>query len=52
MQALRHQMGLDRPYLVQLGDFLYKSFLKLDFGKSYIYKVPVFRKWQIVCPAP
>jgi ABC-type dipeptide/oligopeptide/nickel transport system permease component len=42
--ALRHQMGLDRPYLAQLGDFLYKSFLKLDFGTSYIYKVPVFRE--------
>ena len=34
IQALRHQMGLDRPYLVQLGDFLYKSFFKLDFGNS------------------
>jgi ABC-type dipeptide/oligopeptide/nickel transport system permease component len=44
IQALRHQMGLDRPYLVQLGDFLYKSFLKLDFGDSYIYKVPVFQE--------
>jgi ABC-type dipeptide/oligopeptide/nickel transport system permease component len=44
IQALRHQMGLDRPYLVQLGDFIYKSFLKLDFGNSYIYKVPVFQE--------
>ena len=44
IQVLRHQMGLDRPYLVQLGDFLYKSFLKLDFGNSYIYKVPVFQE--------
>jgi ABC-type dipeptide/oligopeptide/nickel transport system permease component len=42
--ALRHTMGLDRPYLVQLGDFLFKGFIKLDFGKSYIYKVPVFRE--------
>jgi ABC-type dipeptide/oligopeptide/nickel transport system permease component len=42
--VLRHTMGLDRPYLVQLGDFLYKSFFKLDFGKSYIYKVPVFQE--------
>jgi peptide/nickel transport system permease protein len=37
-------MGLDRPYLVQLGNFLYKSFIKLDFGESYIYKVPVFQE--------
>ena len=40
--VLRHQMGLDRPYLIQLGDFIYKAFFKLDFGTSYIYKVPVF----------
>ena len=44
VQVLRHQMGLDRPYLVQLGDFLYKAFFKLDFGTSYIYKVPVFQE--------
>jgi ABC-type dipeptide/oligopeptide/nickel transport system permease component len=44
VQILRHQLGLDRPYLVQLGDFLYKSFFKLDFGISYIYKVPVFQE--------
>jgi ABC-type dipeptide/oligopeptide/nickel transport system permease component len=42
--VLRHQMGLDRPYLVQLGDFLYRAFFKLDFGNSYIYKVPVFQE--------
>jgi ABC-type dipeptide/oligopeptide/nickel transport system permease component len=42
--VLRHQMGLDRPYLVQLGDFLYKGFIKLDFGDSYIYKIPVFQE--------
>lgn len=42
IQVLRHQMGLDRPYLAQLGDFLYKAFFKLDFGNSYVYKVPVF----------
>jgi ABC-type dipeptide/oligopeptide/nickel transport system permease component len=42
--VLRHQMGLDRPYLVQLGDFIYKAFFKLDFGTSYIYKVPVFQE--------
>ncbi len=48
--ALRHQMGLDRPYLVQLGDFLYRSFFKLDFGNSYIYKVPVFQEMANCLP--
>jgi ABC-type dipeptide/oligopeptide/nickel transport system permease component len=42
--ALRHELGLDRPYLVQLGDFLYKSFIKFDFGDSWIYDVPVFQE--------
>src|SRR5512136_526095 len=41
---LHSELGLDRPYLVQLGDFLYKSFIKLDFGKSWVYKVPVFEE--------
>jgi len=41
---LHSRLGLDRPYLVQLGDFLYKSFIKLDFGKSWVYKVPVFEE--------
>ena len=41
---LHSELGLDRPYLVQLGDFLYKSFIKLDFGKSWVYGVPVFEE--------
>jgi ABC-type dipeptide/oligopeptide/nickel transport system permease component len=44
IQVLRHQMGLDKPYLVQLGNFLYNSFVKLDFGNSYVHKVPVFQE--------
>ena len=39
---LHHELGLDRPYLVQLGDFLYKSFIKLDFGNSWVFGTPVF----------
>ena len=41
IEALRHQMGLDRPYFVQLGEFLYNTFIRFDFGNSYVYKVPV-----------
>lgn len=32
----RAQLGIDQPYLVQLGRYLYHVFLKFDFGKSYI----------------
>ncbi|NTV90556.1 MAG: ABC transporter permease [Clostridiales bacterium] len=37
----KQQLGLNDPYMVQLGHFLYNTFFKLDFGISYIYKVPV-----------
>lgn len=35
------QMGLDQPYLVQLGNYLYNVFLKFDFGNSYITNASV-----------
>jgi ABC-type dipeptide/oligopeptide/nickel transport system permease component len=41
---LHAKLGLDRPYLVQLGEFLYNVFIKLDFGNSWIYDVPVFEE--------
>ncbi len=37
---LRAQMGIDKPYLVQLGTFL-NNLLHLDFGVSYQYNTPV-----------
>ena len=41
LQAKRHELGIDRPYIVQLGSFLYQAFLKLDFGYSWKYGVSV-----------
>jgi ABC-type dipeptide/oligopeptide/nickel transport system permease component len=41
---LHHTLGLDRPYLVQLVDFLYEGFFKLDFGNSWVFNVPVFQE--------
>ncbi len=40
-EALRHSLGLDQPYLVQLGNFLYNLFIKFDLGTSYVYKTSV-----------
>lgn len=37
----RQAMGLDRPLLVQLGEFLYNSFIKFDLGTSWFKGVPV-----------
>jgi len=34
--ALYEQLGLDKPYIVQLGKYLYETFLRLDLGSSWI----------------
>ena len=33
---LREKMGLDKPFLVQLGSFMYQTFIKFDLGESYM----------------
>ena len=40
VEALRKEMGLDRPFMVRYGDWLY-SFVKGDMGESYSYGLPV-----------
>jgi peptide/nickel transport system permease protein len=40
IDSVRHELGLDRPLLVQYADFLYKA-VHFDFGKSYSNKIPV-----------
>ena len=40
VEALEHEMGLDRPVLVQYGDWV-KNFISGDWGTSYSYRTPV-----------
>ncbi len=40
-QALRDEMGLNDPYLVQLGRFFKETFIEFDLGKSYTTKQSV-----------
>lgn len=40
VEALREEMGLNRPLLVQYGDWLF-SFISGDMGTSYSYSMPV-----------
>ncbi|MBR5248305.1 MAG: ABC transporter permease [Lachnospiraceae bacterium] len=40
VEALRKEMGLDRPFMVRYGDWLI-SFIQGDMGKSYSYSLPV-----------
>ncbi len=49
IQRLRDQMGLNRPYLTQLVDFLLSA-LRLDFGESYVYNVPVIEEFATRLP--
>lgn len=42
VEEMRNKLGLNDPYLVQLGRFLYKAFIKFDFGDSYTYGTPIF----------
>lgn len=48
--ALRDRMGLNDPFLVQLGRFLRDTFLRFDLGTSYTYKVPVIQEFAVRLP--
>lgn len=37
LESYREYLGLNRPFLVQLGDYLYRLFIKFDLGESWIY---------------
>lgn len=41
LEAKRHSLGLDQPYLIQLGHFLYNAYIKFDLGNSWIRGTPV-----------
>jgi len=34
-ETMREQLGLNRPFIVRLGNFLSDTFIKFDFGKSW-----------------
>lgn len=41
INELRNEMGLNDPYIVQLGRYLYQVFVKGDFGTSYISNISI-----------
>jgi peptide/nickel transport system permease protein len=45
IQIQREYLGLDKPYIVQLGRFLYQIFIQFDFGTSFITKTPVLTEF-------
>ena len=44
LEAMRETMGLNRPYIVQLGEYLW-NLLHGDFGDSYVYSKTV---WELI----
>ena len=40
--AKREEMGLNDPYIIRLGRYLYDTFIKFDLGTSYKYGTSVF----------
>jgi peptide/nickel transport system permease protein len=49
VEAMRHQLGLDRPFLVQYVDWLY-HFVRGDMGVSYLDGAPVAGKLLSALP--
>ena len=40
--ATRAELGLDKPYMIQLFNYIKGIVTRLDFGTSYVNKQPVF----------
>lgn len=50
LDAYRHALGLDRPYIVRLGGFLYDTFIRFDLGSSYMTNIPVIKSIGMYAP--
>lgn len=50
IERQREIMGLNRPFLVQLGTYLRDVFLRFDFGESYVYGTPVIKEFAARLP--
>lgn len=48
--AMEHELGLDKPYLAQLGDYLMNTFLRGDLGRSYQSKISVAQELMTMFP--
>ena len=46
IEAKRVALGLDRPFLVRLGEYVYNIFFHFDFGKSLVDGTDI--KWELM----
>ena len=50
LAAKRAELGTDKPYIVQLGTYMYNVFLRFDFGRSWKYQVNVMDELAVRLP--
>lgn len=50
IEQKRAVLGLDQPYLVQLGHFMYNTFIRLDFGESWVSSTAVISDLAVRIP--
>jgi peptide/nickel transport system permease protein len=51
IREFREKEGMDKPFLVQFGNYVYKAVTKGDIGRSYITKRPVMDEIMQAFPA-
>jgi len=51
IQEFRAREGLDKPFLIQFGNYLYKAVTQGDIGRSYITRRPVMQEIMAAFPA-
>lgn len=51
VQAMREEMGLDQPYLIQYYNYVKKAVLQQDIGRSYVTNRPVMQEILGAFPA-
>lgn len=51
VQAMRQELGLDQPFLIQYFNYVKKAVLQLDIGRSYVTHRPVAQEIMSVFPA-
>jgi peptide/nickel transport system permease protein len=50
LQSMREYLGVDQPYIVQLGHYLKSLFIDFDLGESWIYRTNV--SWELANRMP
>lgn len=46
----RAELGIDQPYIVQLGTWLFNAFCRFDFGNSWVYGTSVMGELMVRLP--